>query len=1612
MSLTKFSYNKKTSIVILTLNKLEYTKLCIESVRKYTTNLNYEIIVVDNKSTDGTVEWLKNQKDIKVIYNSSNMGFPIGCNQGISIATGENILLLNNDTVVTKNWLKNLLICLHSSKYIGAVCPVTNSASYYSTIPVNYKSLEEMQEFASNYNISDRNKWEERLKLIGFSMLIKREAINKIGLLDECFTPGNFEDDDFSIRLSKAGYRLMLCKDTFIHHFGSVSWKDNIDSYKGLLTENESKFKKKWGIEPQDFQIHYDLLKLIKKEKNKELNILHVGSQLGGTILEIKNKYKKSKVYGVSNKKGFNDYHFIDALHEEFDIHNYVGKQFDIILFTENNIKISKQIINQLIEKLKSDGLLLIKLANFGEYDVVRTLLEGYNPVNDTGIQFYSEKQVENLVGDYPHKLMFVKTNLSKEKKEEVSNISGLVPKKNLLDVQYFIIQIDNDEYSIINALNNFSAGDLQTLHFINQKEIGTLETAINNSNLNAIEVFQSLAIQNFNNGNHEQVIPYLTKALELDDKNIDTLYNISYILKEYGEIDLAKKYYKQINKIDDDITKLGIDLGISKNTLKENYNDNSKPEVSIVIPVLNKIEYTQRCIEAIYRDNTSVNFEVIIIDNGSTDGTKKYLNSLNKENLIVISNTKNLGFVDACNQGVDFSNGKYIVFLNNDTVPLKNWLEEMVLTIKQDNSIGIVGAKLIYPNDTLQEAGGIIWNDASGWNYGRGDNPNKPQYNFLKEVDYCSGACMIITKKLFLEVGGFDKRYSPAYYEDTDLCFSVRKLGYKVIYNPFIEIIHFEGITAGKDVSTGLKKYQEINKVKFTDKWKDILEKQLQPNISYLEQASIRNVNKRLIIIDKVLPWYDRASGSLRLYTMIKLFQSLGYLITFVALNGENQENYIYDLEKMGVEVYAVGSNRHKKFGDSYDLNQILKYRKYDIAFLSFYDVAEKYLKVIKEKFPDILTVIDTVDIHFLRELRRSELEQSDELYQIAMKTKEKELAIYSEADIIVTVTDEDKKILLNENNSLNIIEIPNIHEHVNEIIALDDRKNLLFIGNFNHIPNVDAVNYFVESIWPQVKIRIPGIKFYIVGNKSNELLKYDDKDIIITGYVPDTQTYLQSCRVSVAPLRFGAGMKGKIGEALISGIPVVTTSIGAEGMGLEDGKHLMIADRPDDFVNKIVNLYNNPYLWGKLAEEGREYINEMYSPEKVLVKVRELDNIAKEFSCRDIQVEESIKNISQENPNRNTFRGNFVTLFPETNNVHLTKDVGMIGYTLFKEYGYSATIACYKNGEYPYLNNEVSGLKLDFIRNTGNVLEDGRVYLQENSRNIDILHLFHLDKRSLFWIQTYKSINPQGKVYLKLDADNRFKDIMINKDIINVLEKCNVISVETKGLYKYLNEIWPLRHQSLEKEWPLKIEYLPNGFSNVAIDSKIEYEEKENIICTVGRIGTVQKATEILFESFKLVSPKIPNWKLRIIGPIEEQFKPYIEKFFALNPELREKITLTGNISDKLELENEYKKAKIFCLTSRFESFGLVLADAAKNGCYIISSNIFPAWDITNNGQYGDIFEIDNIKQLSDSLIKNCNDDIISGKSREIQNYVCSNFNWKDICGNLIGLLGEDNI
>jgi len=614
-----------------------------------------------------------------------------------------------------------------------------------------------------------------------------------------------------------------------------------------------------------------------------------------------------------------------------------------------------------------------------------------------------------------------------------------------------------------------------------------------------------------------------------------------------------------------------------------------TNPSASIIIPVFNQKLYTFNCLKSVLKNTASANYEAIVVDDASTDDTAAMLSQI--DNLKIVRNRVNAGFLNACHVGARHAAGRYLVFLNNDTQVRGGWLAALTDVMENDANVGLVGAKLIYPDGRLQEAGGIIWSDASGCNYGRGDDPEKSEYSFVREVDYCSGACLMVRRELWERFGGFDMRYAPAYYEDTDLAFALRQAGYKIIYQPAAEVIHHEGVSNGIAVSEGVKKFQVVNREKFRNKWGEVLTENHSDANCELIVARQRAQGKRMLVIDHQVPAYDRDSGSQRMHQLLRLFTQMGWLVTFLPADLARREPYTAELQRMGIEVLYWPCRRWKF------ISKLAPHL--DLVIVSRPGPGKKYLRRLRKFAPRAKIIYDTVDLYFLRESRRADLERSKLGQRKASRYKKLELSLATDSDATFVVSPIERDLLLQERPALKVHVIPNIHERTADVKPFAGRKNLLFVGAFQHPPNEDSIHYFVKEVFPIVKQELPGVRLFIVGNDPTPCVKaLESLDVMVTGWVKDITPFFESARVFVAPLRYGAGVKGKIGQSLSYGLPVVTTSIGAEGMDLIDGCNALIADTPRCFAEKVIKLYSQQSLWQSLSNNSIAYVDSNYAP------------------------------------------------------------------------------------------------------------------------------------------------------------------------------------------------------------------------------------------------------------------------------------------------------------------------------------------------------------------------------------------------------------------------------
>lgn len=626
-------------------------------------------------------------------------------------------------------------------------------------------------------------------------------------------------------------------------------------------------------------------------------------------------------------------------------------------------------------------------------------------------------------------------------------------------------------------------------------------------------------------------------------------------------------------------------------------FDESGSPRVSVVIPVYNQLHFTAACLHSVVRASNETSFEVIVVDDASSDDTPKWLAKC--RGIRAIRNERNLGFIGTCNRGAAVARGDYLVFLNNDTEVRDGWLDALLDVFRTRTDAGVVGGKLVYADGTLQEAGGIVFDDGSGWNYGRGDEPGRPQYEFVAECDYVSGACLAIARDRFEGLGGFDTHYAPAYYEDTDLCFKVREQGTKVYVQPVATIVHFEGATSGTDVDaeTGTKRFQKINREKFLERWKARLADQ-PPNAPDFDRAdpvgALRHHRHahRALVVDATTPMPDHDSGSVRMFALLKLLDELGYRTSFMPENRSWAGRHSQALQQAGIEVLSAPWVA--------DIEDWLREhgRDLDLVLVSRHYVLDPLVRLIREYCPKAKLVFDTVDLHFLREQREAELAGTAAARRAAARTEQREMDLIHEADATLVVSAFERDLLAERVPDAEVHVVSNIHSLQDPGRPFDERADLLFVGGFQHPPNLDAAEWLVDDILPRVRRELPDVELHLIGSKMPEsLAERRAPGLRCHGFVADLDPFLAGCRISVAPLRYGAGVKGKVNQAMSHGLPVVATSCAAEGMFTTHEHDILMADDAEAFAAEIVRLYRDEALWTKIAANGRENVRRHFS-------------------------------------------------------------------------------------------------------------------------------------------------------------------------------------------------------------------------------------------------------------------------------------------------------------------------------------------------------------------------------------------------------------------------------
>ena len=615
-------------------------------------------------------------------------------------------------------------------------------------------------------------------------------------------------------------------------------------------------------------------------------------------------------------------------------------------------------------------------------------------------------------------------------------------------------------------------------------------------------------------------------------------------------------------------------------------------PRVSIVVPVYNQIDYTLRCLAAIAQHTSDIAYEVIVIDDCSPDRRMAQLRDI--ANLHLYRNAQNRGFLSSCNEGAAHARGEYIVLLNNDTEVQPGWLHAILEVFADRPDAGIVGAKLVYPDGSLQEAGGICWQDGSAWNYGRHGNALLPEFNYLRETDYCSGACIAMPRTLWNQLGGFDESYAPAYYEDTDLAFRMRAIGWKVYYQPQAVVVHHEGKSNGTDTFTGIKAYQVRNQTIFWQRWQHTLAAH-PPNGQRVFRARERSFGRTIILmIDHYVPCPDQDAGSRNIMAYLQFFIQAGFVVKFIGHRRVPQPGYADRLKQLGVEAFD-GEMFPNQIHDWLTRNG----KEIDYIFLSRAYTSLHWLPLLRQHTSAKLLYYG----HDLlsRTLRRAYDTLGDPRFLTeSCVYDEIEREIGSQVDWIFYPSGDEVSFLKQQSPGAQIARLPllTFAEPDRQAPRFVERSGLLFVGGFGHHPNVDAVQWFVSSVWPELLRRLPRLHLTIVGSNPTDAIRDLARGPIhLMSNVSDAVLHdlYRSHRIAIVPLRYGGGIKGKILEAMFMGTPVVATPIGAEGLAWP-GEHMAIAAEAD-FSHSVHELYTISERWAKIQDGAWQFLAAEYS-------------------------------------------------------------------------------------------------------------------------------------------------------------------------------------------------------------------------------------------------------------------------------------------------------------------------------------------------------------------------------------------------------------------------------
>ncbi len=627
------------------------------------------------------------------------------------------------------------------------------------------------------------------------------------------------------------------------------------------------------------------------------------------------------------------------------------------------------------------------------------------------------------------------------------------------------------------------------------------------------------------------------------------------------------------------------------------------EPRVSVILVVCNRAELTLPCLRSL-AERAQIGFELIVIDNGSTDRTTALFDRVDGARFY--RNDENLYFIHAVNQGAARARGSHLLLLNNDAILLPGAIDTLAATIESSPDIGAVGGKIVFLDGKLQEAGSIIWNNGACFGYGRGDDPLAPPYMFRRDVDYCSGALLLMRKDLFDKLEGFDDVFSPAYYEETDYCVRLWDAGYRVVFEPGASILHYEFASRSPDEASQLQTQHRQLFVERNQARVDTFRSESDANVLYARTAG--KPKQRILVIDDRVPHPYLGSGFPRAHRMLTRLVEWSHFVTMypTAVIDEDWDQAYRDVPRE-VEIML-----HSGEGG---LQGFLEGRRnfYDVILVSRPHNMEKlalHLEQHPEWFSKTRLVYDAEAIFAAREVRKHEIPGNSEEVRKHQELVVKEIKLAQSAQTVVSVSEAEARAFRGDGVR---------HVHVlGHALDVDptperfsERSGILFVGavHTDASPNGDAVIWLGEEILPKIRLVLEDVSLTVVGiNESDRIWSMASDAFQIMGPRKELRSLYADKRIFIAPTRFSAGVPHKIHEAAAHGIPVVATPLLAQQLGWTDGEELLVGDTAEHLAERSIELYTNPALWEKIRGQALERVVRDCSPDQFDRTLREV--------------------------------------------------------------------------------------------------------------------------------------------------------------------------------------------------------------------------------------------------------------------------------------------------------------------------------------------------------------------------------------------------------------------